>query len=278
MGTYVSVYTGNSYLETVGTGAGTIVGELQGALPPNGTYTGLRMTLLGVRCKLTIIDGGTTYYTTAQTIGMGDVWPMSTSLAEYDYLTIDYAGPGTMAADFVTPMTVDGTADADLVWVLERNGIVGWEGADIDNITWAGEEDLVLVFAPAEPAMWMRFTLEAEDAVGLPLENTITLLLDASENLLGGFCHRPQNKAINADWMISGTLSNAANGGFTADFTASFAEGGYPAGVSFDMAGSYDCPGGTGIYTLAGDVTPVNTTVDYAPGTLVLSGTAECYP
>lgn len=272
--TYVTVYSGSEYLETVGNGAGTFAGALNGTMPDTGTYTGYRLTTNGFRIKLKIVSGSTTYYTTSQTIPQGSVWPLSTSSASYDYITITQSTSETMTitGDFPTSLSVTANNDINLVWALKRNGIVSWEGSDLSNVTWAAEEDIVRAILPNKPSKLIQFSLTAS-----ALSNTISMLLDSSGNLIGGFCHRPTNKAINGSFMKGGSLSAVSNGGNTATFDVSFSDGDNNNDY-YQITGNYNCGASTsGTYSsllvTGNGVTPgyVNT-----GDTLTTTGAVTC--
>lgn len=237
--TWVTVYSGNEYLEAVGTGANAIAGTLNGTMPSAGIYTGLKFTFSNFKIKVKIVSGGTTYYTTTQTVPYnGSVpWTLATSSLSYDYITITSTG-NSETTDFPTPLTVTANSDVNLVCVNERNGIVTCDGTLPNAVTWAEEEDLVRAWLPGMPSKEIQFNLTSSFN-STPLSNTITFLLDGSGNLLGGFCHRPANKAINGSVLKSGSLSNVSNGGNTATFNVSFWDGDGPA--YFEITGSYNC-------------------------------------
>lgn len=237
--TYVTVYSGNEYLETVGTAIGTFAGVLSGIMPDAGTYTGLRLTTNAFKIKVKIVSGGTTYYTTSQTVSQGSVWTLSTSLTSYDYITVTQPTSETKTMDFPTQLTVTATNDVNLIWSLEKNGVVSWDGDLPNAVTWAAEEKIVAAFLPSVPSKRVQFTLTAS-----PLSNTITLLLDGSGNLLGGYCHRPTDKAINGNFMKSGSLSAVSNSGNTATFDVSFLNGDDDQSY-YQITGDYNCGAST---------------------------------
>ena len=240
--TWVTVYSNGEYIESVGVGTNSIAGTLNGTMPPVGTYTGLKFTFSDFKIKVKIVSGATTYYTTAQTVGYNSMtpWTLSTSALSYDYITITSTG-NSETTDFPTPLTVTANSNINLVTVMESNGIVTCDGTLPNNVTWAEEEPLVRAWLPGMPSKEIQFNLTVPP--NLPtypaLSNTITFLLDGSGNLLGGFCHRPANKAINGGILKSGGLSNVSNNGNTATFDVSFWDG---MGVGwFKITGSYDC-------------------------------------
>jgi hypothetical protein len=242
--TWVTVYSGSEYLETVGIGTNSIAGALTGNLPPVGVYTGVRFTFSNFRIKVKIVSGATTYYTTAETIpyNTGVSWTLSTSLAAYDYITITSTGNSEIT-EFPTSLTVTGNSSVNLVWTSELNGIITCDGFLPNDVTWAAEEDLVRAILPGMPSTQIQFPLTALSSTAPAMSNTITFLLDSSGNLLGGFCHRPADKAINGDILKSGSLSNVSNNGNTATFDVSFWDGD---GVGwYRVTGSYDCGTGT---------------------------------
>lgn len=272
--TYVTVYSGNEYLETIGTGSGSFAGILNGTMPDTGTYTGYRLTTNAFKIKLKIVSGATTYYTTNQSISQGSVWTLSTSSASYDYITITQGTSETITGDFPTSLSVTANNDVNLVWALKRSGAVLWEGTDLNNVTWAAEGDIVRAILPNTPSKLIQFNLTT---TGPSLSNTISTLLDSSGSLLGGFCYRPTNKAINGGFLKSGSLSAVSNSGNTATFNVSFADGDNNNNY-YQITGSYDCGASTsGTYSSL-SVTGVGATPYYstAGATLTTSGAITC--
>jgi len=249
--TWVTVYSGNEYLETVGTGTDSVAGALTGTMPSPGIYTGCKLTISNSKVKVKIVSGATTYYTTAQTVesvSPGTLesttpWPLSTSSADYDYITISSTGDSTIT-DFPTPLTITGNSDVNIVWACERCGIVTYNGTLPDNVISSNEEDIVHGILPAMPSKQIKLALTAPaDPAHMPpypaLSNTITLLLDDSGNLLGGYCYSPSDRALDAADLKGGSLSNVSNGGNTAAFDVSF--WGWPEPAYFRFTGNYDC-------------------------------------
>ncbi|MEK7309757.1 MAG: hypothetical protein AAB038_02975 [Planctomycetota bacterium] len=257
-----TVYSGITYLETVGT-TDEIAGILNGSMPPIGVYTGVTMTVGGFMIKAKIISGATTYYTTNQTIGYesGISWTLSTSLAAYDHITITSTG-FTMFTEFPSPLTVTGSSSVNLVWASELNGIVTCDGFLPNDVTWVNEEEVIRATLPCMPSTQIQFPLTALSSTASAMSNTITFLLDSSGNLLGGFCHRPANKAINGSDLKSGSLSNVSNNGNTATFDVSFWDGN---GTGwYRITGSYDCGTGTsGTYSSLTVTAQGGVTADY---------------
>ncbi|MBI3813386.1 MAG: fibronectin type III domain-containing protein [Nitrospinae bacterium] len=251
--TWVTVYSGSEYLETVGTAANSIAGVLNGSMPPAGIYTSVKPTISNFKIKVKIVSptDGKTYYTTAQTVVYGSTtpWTLSTSSASYDYITITSVDVGnTNTTTFPTPLTVTGNSSVNLVWANEGSGIVTYNSYSIDGlpdaVTWASEPSLVTATLPGMPSKQIRFDLTASrTTTPFSRSNTITFLLDSSGNLLGGTCYRPAQEFINGFFLKSGSLSNVSNNGNTATFDVSFWEGmnrGY-----YQITGSYDCGAST---------------------------------
>ena len=270
--TYVTVYSGNEYLETVGTGAGTFAGMLKGTMPDAGTYTGLRLSIEAFKIKAKIVSGGTTYYTTAQTVAQSSIWPLSTTSASYDYITISPVTSTGFTADFPTSLTVTAGNDVNLIWVNESSGLVAFDGDLPNGVTWATNESIVTALLPGVPSKRIQFTLTAS-----PRSNIITLLLDGSGNLLGGYCNRSSigytQWAINGDYMKSGSLSAVSNSGNTATFDVSFLDG--DSSNYYKITGNYDCGTSTsGTYSSL-VVTGVGSTPYYVTDNLTLTTTGS---
>lgn len=247
--TWVTVYSGGEYLETVGTGTNSIAGALAGSMPGPGVYNGSKLTVSNFKIKVKIVSGATSYYSTAQTLdGVGPLttqsttpWTLSISSTAYDYVTISTTS-GSIVTEFPTPLTVTGNSDVNLVWAFERCGVVTYNGLLPGSITSAQEEDLIHGILPAMPSKQIQLALTAPADIPTPhpaLSNTITLLLNDSGNLLGGYCYSPSDRALDAADLKSGSLSNVSNGGNTATFDVSFWTG--PATGYFQFTGSYDC-------------------------------------
>ncbi len=276
-GTYVTVYSGNEYLETVGTGAGTFAGVVSGIMPNDGTYTGVKLTSSATdsfKVKVKIVSGTTTYFTTKTTAAKGVPWSFSTSSANYDYITATPTSSPILEMDFPTPLTVTSNNNVDIIWELERNGIVSFDGSLPNSVTWAAEEDIVRAILPKVPSKRIQFNLTAGSR-----SNTITLLLDGNGNLLGGFCHRPGSWDIwdiNGSFMKGGSLSTVSNSGNTATFDVSFLDGqsnGY-----YQITGSYNCGTSTsGTYSSLA-VTGIGVTPYYisSGSTLTTTGSVTC--
>ncbi|MBI3814946.1 MAG: hypothetical protein HY279_10860, partial [Nitrospinae bacterium] len=106
-----------------------------------------------------------------------------------------------------------------------------------DTVTWAQDESIVVAFSPEAPSKKIQFTLTAS-----PKSNIITLLLDSSGNLLGGYCNRiPDSQAINGNFMKGGSLSAVSNSGNTATFDVSFWRGDNSINSYYQITGNYDC-------------------------------------
>lgn len=242
--TYETVYTGSDYLETVGTGAGTFAGELAATLPPAGTYVGFRVTYSGFKIKVKIVDGGIDYYTTAQSITEGENWPLSTDVADYDYVTIASLSSTGFEALFPTDLVISGTDSETFIWALQRSGVVIYDGTMPNGVTWAEEGDLVVAILPGVPAKAVQFNLVITKGGSPDRSNTITLLYDSIGNLLGGFSFRPSDKAINGAFLSTGSVTGVTNNGNGATFDMSFLDGDNT-GTTYQVTGSYDCGTGT---------------------------------
>lgn len=275
-GTYVTVYSGNEYLEMVGTGAGTFAGVISGTKPNAGTYTGVKLTMSAtdsVKRKAKIVSGTTTYFTTSATAAMSAPWTLSTSSADYGYITATPSSSPITEMDFPTPLTVTSNNDVVIVWANEGNGIVSFDGSLPSSVTWVSEESIVSTILPNVPYKRIQFNLTAGS-----LSNKITLLLDSSGNLLGGSYHRPSdytNWVINGRFMKGGSLSAVSNSGNTATFDVSFSESDT---VYYRITGNYNCgTSTTGTYSSL-SVTGVGATPYYISRglTLTTTGTVTC--
>lgn len=92
-GAWRTIYSGTEYLETIGTGAGTIAGTIDIIKPAHAQYTDIRTTALGMQIKAKVVIGGITYYTTTQSKASQEVWAMSTDIANYGVVTITTTFP-----------------------------------------------------------------------------------------------------------------------------------------------------------------------------------------
>lgn len=251
---FANVYAGTSFLETVGEGSGSIAGALKGQKPTVGTYVGIALTLSDYKIKTKLVIDGIPYYTREENVSEGDDWNLSENESDYGYTTVVRSAPETMTVRFPTPLNVVSESPVDLVWALQRSGTVRYEGTEIGDITWAGEEDIIRALLPAEPSRWIKFDLKTTDGKS----NTLSILLDGEGEVLGGFCYRPDNKAINGSWLSNAELSTADNG-LSGAFVLTFVNADDASPIIVE--GSYSC--GYHQYTITSvepDVDDLNTT------------------
>jgi hypothetical protein len=231
----VTVYSGEAFLETVGEGSGSVAGSLDGEKPMTGTYKGITLTLSDYKIKAKIVIDGIPYYTREENVSEGDVWNLSESESDYGYTTVARSVPETMTVHFPapSPLNIVSESPVELFWALQRSGTVQYEGTGSDDVTWAGEEDIIQAFTSAALSEWITFDLKTTDGKF----NTLSILLDEVGRAVGGFCYRPDNRAINGSWL--------ADAVFGADyaFTLTFADAD-DASKSIDVNGSYDCVNG----------------------------------
>ncbi|MEJ2468014.1 MAG: hypothetical protein P8Y51_02895 [Campylobacterales bacterium] len=234
----VTVYSGTAFLESVGEGNGTIAGTLNGQKPTIGIYEGIALTLSDYRIKTKVVIDDTAYYTREENVSEGDAWNLSENESDYGYTTVTRSTPETVKVWFPTPLSVESEFPVELFWALLRSGTVRYEGTGVGEITWVGEDDIINALLPKEPSKWIRFDLKTTDGKF----NTLSILLDGEGRVLGGFCYRPETKAINGSWLSDASL-NVDN-----SFTLTFVDGD-DASQSIEVNGSYDCINGK--YTIS---------------------------
>jgi hypothetical protein len=231
--TVVNVYTGTSFLETVGAENGSIAGALSGHKPLTGSYKGIKLTTTDFRIKTALVISGTTYYTQTETLNEGDVWNLSSSESDYGFTTVQKA-PESSTFTFPQPLIVESDKPVDLIWALQRNGVVQFDGTGSSDITWAQEENVIRAILPSAPSKWVKFDLKTTDGKS----NTLSILLDGNGKILGGFCYRPENSAINGSWLSEGTLTSADNG-VSGAFSLTYIDADDATPIVVD--GSYSC-------------------------------------
>ena len=236
-GSYVTVYENNSgsYLNTVGSGTTSLAGTLAGIMPPDGNYTGFRMTYTSFKRQVTLVIGGTTYYTVTQEINQSDSIAMSTDSNEYGVVTTAIAAnEQTWESEFGHTLTVSQGNDVHIVWVMKRNGLIQYETDGNDNFTWIGESEIVRSFLPEVPSKLVTLELTAD--VGT-YANTVSILLNANGEYLGSHCFRPDNKMINCSNSVSGVITDLGNG--INSFNLVFQDGSQTG--DYNITGNYNC-------------------------------------
>ncbi len=271
-GNWISLYSGNEYLETVGTGTGT-VSSITMTKPYNDTYTDLRLTLKGSQRKVKVVIGGITYYTQNQTITVEQTpYVMSTNLSDYGVVTkTGFSFVNELS--FPTPLVVTSDQDINIVWIEKATDVVIFDGIDIQNTGWIGRDTLYRAFLSNIPKKSIQIPITYTQTNANVLENAATFFLDNAGNLIGGDCARPNNRAINCSMLKTGSLSNTQNNGTSGSFSLEYWDGdsnGY-----FTMTANYDCS--TNSFSSL-NISETGT-VDKSHGvndTLTINGTATC--
>ena len=109
-----------------------------------------------------------------------------------------------------------------------------FDGTGSSDITWAQEENVIRAILPSAPSKWVKFDLKTTDGKS----NTLSILLDGNGKILGGFCYRPENSAINGSWLSEGTLTSADNG-VSGAFSLTYIDADDATPIVVD--GSYSC-------------------------------------
>jgi hypothetical protein len=285
-GSFVPFYTKGGYMFTKSEGSNSVVAKLRSSYPQAGTYVGLRLRYDAFKIKLKIVKNGITYYTTEQTINHGEYWPLSESEGDYGFLTILESSVQSMSEDFAIPLVVEESKrkTLDLSWVLQRNGkifydtdgILGGIG-EFTQVTWAAEEDVIRTFISGAPDKLIQFTFTVNLDAGGVHENIVSILVDETGHLLGGYCHRPPNKAMVCQSLLDGSvLTNILSNGDSADFNLRYAPpAGEPDGT-YILTGNYNCDTGYSSLALLTEGAPALNFDHLGVDTIVSSGTVTC--
>ncbi len=280
----VTVLDGTKFIELKTTGTSTGLGtSLEAARPSDGSYKGVKYTVLKFKHKLKVVSGATTYYTTQKEVTNGASWDLSTDVNSYGYTTT-LAPTGGYITTVIFPkvLTLASGSDASLVFVNQYlpNNVRYETNGNIESSTWIDETTKATGFLPAMPSKTLVFDVTYTKASNPTLTNTITVFLDASGDLIGAYQMRPENdKALNGSFFIQGSKSNN-------DYIFRFQEGNDSDDATdgddyYDVSITLDCASSTYSNPVINEVVDGGAPVTAKPNneagyTLTTTGTVTC--
>ncbi len=277
-GTWVTVYSGSDYLEFIGASGNAASGSILGTMPAPGSYAGYRLTTLNLKIKLQLVQGGTRFYTTTQSVTQhsGNFWNFSQTAADYGYVTFTFDTPSVFESDFPSPLTVT-DLDTTLYYVEKRAGTITCEGSIANTDITGCTPDLISEgILPAEPKTMMQFDVTATSATELiqTRSNTITAYFGAQDNFLGATGYRHGNWYFCGGIMTSGSALYSSSTQ-TGSLDLTFMDGDGLAHGTYNLTTNFDC--GPGTYSsLALSAAGTGTTVYTTNYTLHTTGAAAC--
>jgi hypothetical protein len=268
-GDYITVYADENeiYLDTVGSGTSSLAGTLAGIMPPEGNYTGFRMTITSFKRQTKVVIDDTTYYTTAQDINQSD--PINFSTDPIDYGVVTTAIPTderTWESTFGHILSVSQSEDVHIVWVMKRNGIIQYEVDDNNDVNWLGESEIIRSFLPEKPSKLVTINITGDSET---LSNTASILLNADGEYLGSHCFRPDNKLMNCSNSVRGTITGPVGENNATAFELVFRDGDQTG--DYLVKGMYNCDKSAynQLYIETNSSNPLNGTPD-------ISGSVSC--
>ena len=209
----VTILDGTKFVELKTTASTTGIGASLSAIrPADGTYVGVKYTVTKFKHKLKVVSAGTTYYTVEKVVPNGGEWGLSTDVKDYGYTTtLAPAGGYVTSVTFPTPLVLSSGSNAQLIWInqYEPNSVQYETNSNVENSTWIDETTKATAFLTAIPTKRVVFDIEYSKTNEPTLTNTVTVFLDANDNLLGAYNMRPDsNKALNGSFLIKADKTN----------------------------------------------------------------------
>ncbi len=276
--TWVSVYSGGDFLETIGAAGQTTANTLVGTLPPAGNYIAYRFTVSSLKMNLVLVTGGTTtWYTTTQSLTSGETWSFSNNAADYGVVTYTPPAAFVHTTYFPQALAVTGSDSVVLYYLMERNGIVECDGTTPNSdITYCTTDQTVDMVLPAKPATMMRTIVSASSGSVLPAlrTNIITAFYGGQDQLLGAYCQRPADWYFNGSSLTTGSgLYSSASG--TGSLDLNFMDGDGIADGTYNVTMDFSCSAST-YSNLVIAPTGTGTNVYDTDYVLAASGNATC--
>lgn len=205
----VTILDGSKFLEVKTDGNETGIGDtIEAIQPPDGKYIGVKFKVTKFKHKLKVVSAGTTYYTTKEEIASTSTWDLSTDSDDYGYTTtLAPQGGEVTTVFFPKTLIIESGSKASLIFINQYvpHRVIYETAGTVLASTWIGETSIVTTILPAIPSKSIAFDVRYSKAGETDMTNTITAFLDSKGDLIGAYMMRPEYKALNGSFLLSGT-------------------------------------------------------------------------
>jgi hypothetical protein len=253
--------------------------ELSAVRPDDGNYTKVKYSVSKLAIKAKVVNASTTYYTIDKTKTWNESFDLTTESSNYDTTIVDFGEADEEIVTFPKPLEIKAGSDASIVFINQftPNKVVWESTGNIEASTTIKEDEVLSALLPEVPTKEIQIPVVYTKSGENNKTNTIKLLLDNENDLIGGYLARPLN-----DIALEGMdFSSGTQTGNSYDIKFQHADESSDENDYFHITGTFNCSDSTYSSLVINEVkdggTPATAKPDNQDGyTLSTSGTITC--